>query len=286
MRFCACQVKGGGHFAVEGFSGLENTSGNNKPEGFVNRDSKFHDLAAFGTDNVAGQRSGGTGHEYGDDIVTEAFSEILGGLAGEQSQRPDPLAGILQSHNLGVLEAFLGEEEIGDLLDLRIDLADDGSAIEKGFDQSPNPSANEAGQEDAKEVDQAYSDDEAADVQIPFGPDVCQSGYAFIDVAAEYPQLGVGDEPDDSGVYILADVLIDELIALDDQDQAKQTRKHSRQASEKEVLEIGPKSFFPRFLFHRFAIFVNPAFTAGCEQHIIQDERPSTTNTRLLRGVI
>ncbi len=251
MRFCACQVKGGGRFAVEEFSGLENTSGNNKPKGFINTDSKFHDLAAFGTDDVAGQRSGGTGHEYGDDIVTEAFSEILGGLAGEQSQRPDPLAGILQGHDLGVLEAFLGKEEIGDLLDVGIDLADDGGAIEKSFNQSPNPSAHKAGQEDAKKVDQAYGDDKAADVQMPSFPEQLESGYVYFDVlAAIYPHLGVGNESDDSGVYILAYVFVDELIALDDQDQAEQARKHGCQASKKEVLEITPKSFFLRLCFH------------------------------------
>ncbi len=108
-------------------------------------------------------------------------------------------------------------------------------------------------------------------MQIPINPDQFESGYVYFDVLATiYPHLSVGDKPDDSSVYILADVLIDELIALDDQDQAEQTRQHGSQASEEEVLEIGPKSFFLRFLFHRFAIFASPALTAGCREHTLQ----------------
>ncbi len=250
MSFRAGQLAGRRRFGIHESTGLEDAAGDNKPEGFVNADGQFHDLTSLRTDDVAGEWRGGTGHEYGDDIVAEAFSDILGGLAGEQSQRPDPLAGILQSDDLGVLETLLGKEEIGDLLDVGIDLADDGSAIEKGFNESPNPSADKAGQKDAKEVDQAYSDDEAADVQMPIIPDLFEIGDVFIDGPAEYPQPGMSDQPDNGPIDIDTDILVDELIALDDQDQAEQARKHGCQASKKEVLEITPKSFFLRLCFH------------------------------------
>ncbi len=71
----------------------------------------------------------------------------------------------------------------------------------------------------------------------------------FVELPAEYPQFSVSYDPDDSRVDILADIFVDELVALDDEDQAEQTGQYRSQASEEEVLEIGPKPSFIYF-FH------------------------------------
>src|SRR3569623_476356 len=80
-------------------------------------------------------------------IVSLFGADIGQALAGNETQRPDALARILDRHDPSVLDFAFVEHEVGHLLDRIVDVSDHGQAVDAALENIPENPANAGRQE-------------------------------------------------------------------------------------------------------------------------------------------